>query len=133
MARRRDAAKAAGSRTSARPEHQIQLAATAMVLETNGYPPITEGRIWYLSRQEWFCDEQPVDLSNPDLRREVERLIHKLDDAWESYQSAALLPHRIDLVNKSNEKWKCAPRPKDTRKGKFCPAFMSCMDARMPA
>jgi hypothetical protein len=133
MARRKEAAKAALAKTSARPEHQIQLAATAMVLEANGYPPITEGRVWYISRSDWFTDEQPVDLGSADLRREVVRLIERLDTAWAAYQGGATLPHRIDLVNKPAEKWKCASRTKDPQKGKFCPAYRSCMDARMPA
>jgi hypothetical protein len=133
MSRRQDAAKAAGSRTSARYEHQIQLAATAMCLETNGYPAISEGRVWYLSRQEWFTDEQPVDLGDSLLRLEVERKIHALDEAWAAYEGGAVLPHRIDLEAKPQEKWKCATRTKDPLKGKFCPARQVCYDRRMPA
>jgi hypothetical protein len=133
MSRRQDAAKAAGLRTSARYEHQIQLAATAMCLETNGYPAISEGRVWYLSRQEWFTDEQPVDLADPLLRKEVERLIHNLDDAWEAYQAQAILPHRINLEERPYDKWRCAVRPKEPPKGKFCPARSVCMDLRLPA
>lgn len=133
MSRRRDAAKQSGAKTSARWEHQLQLAATAMVLETNGYPAITEGRVWYLSRQEWFTDEQPVDLGDSLLRMEVERKIHDLDAAWEAYQANATLPHRINLEQKPQEKWKCATRTKEPTKGKFCPAYSVCYDRRMPA
>lgn len=133
MSRRKEAAKAAGQRTSARYEHQIQLAATAMCLETNGYEPISEGRVWYLSRQEWFTDEQPVDLGDSLLRREVERKIRDLDTAWEDHQRDATLPHRINLEMKPGEKWKCSTRTKEPEKGKFCPARQVCFAARMPA
>ena len=133
MSRRQDAAKASGAKTSARYEHQIQLAATAMCLETNGYPSISEGRVWYLSRQEWFTDEQPVDLGDSLLRKEVERKIHDLDAAWTAYETNAYLPHRIDLEAKPGEKWKCSTRTKEPLKGKFCPARQVCYDRRMPA
>jgi hypothetical protein len=128
MKRRKETARALGVDTSARPEHRVQLAATAMVLEENGFGPITEGRIWYLSRQEWFCDEQPVDLGDPHLRAEVTTLVANLDALWAQYEAQRQLPHRMEAGH-----WQCTPRKEAPKLGRWCEMHGVCFDPRMPA
>jgi len=128
VARRRQDAEQNGSTTHARPEHQIQLTATAMVLEQNGVAPIVEGRIGYISRQEWWVEECPVDVQDPLLRAEVERKLVNLDALWADYERAHLLPHRYP-----EDHWNCRPRKDSPPKGKYCVARSTCYSPRMPA
>lgn len=121
--RRADDAREAGRRSQIRPEHALQIAATASVLETNGYGPIVQGHALYVSKNSfWLGDPSAnsVDLSDGLLYREVERKVTNLEMMWEDYVKDQELPNRYP-----DKHWNCRP-DKKTGAGMYCQAWKAC-------
>lgn len=129
--RRSEDAREAERRTHAKPEHQVQLAATAMCLEANGYGPIVQGHILYVSKNSFWIGEPAqnhVELADGLLYREVERKVHLLDRMWEQYEAHRELPDRLPDNN-----WMCrradfrdTNRPGVDPHGLYCAARSTC-------
>jgi hypothetical protein len=121
--RRGEDARESEQRTHAKPEHQLQLAATAMCLEANGYRPIVQGHILYVSKNSFWIGEPSqnhVELSDGLLYREVERKVRMLDRMWEQHEAHRELPARLD-----DKHWMCRPQA-DSKLGLYCAARSYC-------
>lgn len=121
--RRGEDARNSEARTHAKPEHQLQLAATAMCLEANGYAPIVQGHVLYVSKNSFWIDQPSqnhVDLSDGLLYKEVARKVHLLDGMWEQYEAHRELPERLD-----DKHWMCRPQG-ETKLGMYCSARSTC-------
>ena len=119
--RRADDARAEGRRSLIRPEHALQIAATASVLESNGYRPIVQGHALYLSKNNfWMGDpaQNGVDLSDGLLYKEVERRVNNLEAMWETYKRDQELPDRY-----ADNHWNCRAKG---GVGTYCPAWRAC-------
>lgn len=127
-AKRRSAeARENGSTTKARPEHQIQVAATAMVLEANGYKPIEQAAVIYASKNSFWLDGPTgthVELKDGLLYREVRRRLRVLEEAWAEFERTQALPPRLP-----DGSWQCAPQknsPVEPAWGRWCSARHTC-------
>lgn len=121
--RRTEDAREAGRRSNIRPEHALQLAATASVLESNGYGPIVQGHALYVSKNSFWLGEpsaNSVDLSDGLLYKEVARKVNNLEAMWDDYVRDQELPSRYE-----DKHWNCRP-DKKTGLGMYCPAFKAC-------
>jgi hypothetical protein len=141
-------AREAGRRSSVRPEHMLQVAATAMVLESNGHTPIHQGFVLYVSKNSfWIGDltQNTVDLTDVVLRKEVERKVNQLEQMWDDFegsvgshtveqlravQSLVRLPRKLP-----KDHWNCRPdgysrkNPNGTSPegyGKYCSSRSTC-------
>jgi hypothetical protein len=143
--RERDSAER-GARSHVRPEHALQVAATAMVLEDNGFGPIHQGFVLYVSKNSfWIGDltSNTVDLEDQILRKEVERRVRNLDSAWEEYENSVLEhkadPREVILPRRFPKNyWNCIarganakhPNGDGTGHGKYCSSRKNCF--RLP-
>lgn len=128
--RRGEEAREYGRYTAAKPDHMLQLAATAMCIEANLGIAVASGAIWYVSKNNGWIESAPVDISEAILREDVLFRVNSLERYWELWSQGRMLPHRLDPKNKSVS-WECAPR-KDSDLGRWCPARSTCFMSGMP-
>jgi hypothetical protein len=110
--------------------HWLQATASAMCAEQST-GPIAQGRVLYVTKNDWFLDAVPVSLDDPIMRAEVVRRVETLDKLWAEYQARGALPPRIDPGDKDMI-WRCDLRRKDELdggKGRWCTVREACMGA----
>ena len=124
--------------SSARPEHQIQVTAGAMVLESldlvGGEDTIEQGWVVYIGKESGEIDQQPVAITEP-LRAEVVDRIGRLDAAWQDFtlfeELPPLLPDEEKVDKRSGRHftkpaWQCRARSDTDPRGLYCQARSTC-------
>ncbi len=129
--RRGEDAREVGRYTSAKADHMIQLAATAMCIEDTLGIAITSGAIWYVSKNNGWIESAPVDLSEAVLREDVLFRVNALEQYWRLWSGGRELPRKLNQEDRSVA-WECQP-VKGSELGRYCPARSTCMGAGMPA
>lgn len=133
-------AREEGRHTNAKPEHQLQVAAQALCLESNGVGPVEQGFVFYISKNSGWLEIAPVDLSESVLRRQVEHRVAALEAAWAafvegSHNKQVVLPPRLpgaEKAGRDGKPWNCRVVSVTTNHGKYCPAASFCLDPRLP-
>jgi hypothetical protein len=120
--------------TTARHEHQIQVTAGAMVLESI-YPgnPIERGWVVYIDKESGNIDQQPVEIT-AELRNEVTERLNALEQAWTLATQAGILPPMLPDEEKTGRDrkkymapaWQCRPRSDTDGRGLYCQARTAC-------
>jgi hypothetical protein len=105
-------------------EHQIQVAAQALVIEQLMRMPrtITQGRILYINKVTMACDQVPVAIDEA-ARLTVARALEKNFDNWEAYKATGALPPQLGAAD---EVWRCKARTPVDPMGLYCQARSSC-------
>lgn len=129
--------------TAARPEHCLQMAAQALVLEATDLlldePPLEIERGWvvYQDKETGEHDQQPVVIGD-ELRRHVIDRVELLEEFWRRYVAdgwlPALLPDelKVDKRHKPPREyfataWQCRPRSDTDPRGLYCRVREECM------
>jgi hypothetical protein len=124
--------------TTARHEHQIQVTAGAMVLESINLAEHTEnGWIVYINKESGEIDQQPVEITD-DLRREVVVRLGNLEDAWDRWTRFEALPPMLpDEEKRGRDRklymataWQCRPRSESDGRGLYCQARTACFERK---
>lgn len=124
---RRKDAKARGDKCFAKPEHILQVTATAMVLESLGIAEnITHGFVVYIEKSSGEIDQQLVAIDD-EAREFVELGVRNLDHAWDVYSRDGVLPPRLSAGH-----WNCRQRSESDERGMYCSSRRSCMGAPPP-
>jgi hypothetical protein len=111
--------------------HWLQATASAMCAEPD-LGPIAQGRILYVTKNDWFLSAEPVALDGAGMRDEVARRVRHLDECWQRFVSRSALPLRLA---DPDQIWRCAPRRKDEcegeadMRGRWCTVRAACMQA----
>lgn len=117
--RQEDAAKE-GRETTEKPEHALQLQATAGVIHRlTEFRPVY-GWIVYFGKNSGYIDPQPVPLTIEPVVAELQRR----EDAWTDYSWSGALPPVLD--NFIADKGLCAARSRTDRRGFYCGHRAEC-------
>lgn len=126
-----------GRHTTAKPEHQLQVAAQALCLESNDVGPVEQGFVFYISKNSGWLEIAPVDLSESVLRLQVEHRVAALEAAWAAFAQGSkedriVLPPRLpgaEEAGKDGKPWQC--RRTSAGGGRYCPVASFCLDRRL--
>jgi hypothetical protein len=120
--------------TTARHEHQIQVTAGAMVLESidDDYR-FSNGWVVYINKESGEIDQQPVEIT-AELRDEVKHRLLALENAWSAASTDGTLPPMLPDEEKTGRDrkkymataWQCRPRSETDPKGLYCQARSAC-------
>ena len=120
--------------TTARHEHQIQVTAGAMVLESkySGFH-FERGWVVYIDKESGNIDQQPVEITDT-LRNEVTERLNALEQAWTLATQAGILPPMLldeEKTGRDRKKymapaWQCRPRSETDPRGLYCQARTAC-------
>lgn len=124
--------------TTARHEHQIQVTAGAMVLESPGNAHFDRGWVVYINKESGEIDQQPVNITD-DLREEVYDRLGWLETAWKAASEDGILPPMLPDEQKMGRDrkpymapaWQCRPRSDTDPRGLYCQSRTACF-ARKP-
>jgi len=129
-----------GRHTTAKPDHQLQLAAQALCLESNGVGPVEQGMIYYIERNNGWLEAPPVDLSGSIQRLQVKRIVDQAEAAWAAFvqgskEGRVVLPPRLPgalEAGRDGKPWNCRVQSTQTKHGKYCTVASFCQDRRLP-
>lgn len=121
--------------TTARPEHQLQVNATALILaDQHGIRP-TQGWAVYVDKGSGQWDLQWVPIGRPEQNDVLARLA-ALEAAWARHVKTTRLPARLPMVplkvkgrvvpGKMVPSGLCKPRSTEDARGLYCAARWAC-------
>jgi hypothetical protein len=132
LMRRKDA-KERESATTVRPDHEMQIHATAKVLFDCHQIVVDEAWVCYVDKDSGDVDQQPVAVSTLGTVLVQER-VRTLDSIAIAYDESGALPDVLPITEKIGrdrrpymaKPWRCAPRSESDERGKWCPYRLHC-------